>query len=80
MEILLLKKLPKNIQDDESKINGGVVVNPYSGGTWFDASLVGQFGQEYAESFILSSVGIGEISKPVVITGNNGQTLIEFYI
>ncbi len=70
---ITFEEAAKKYSDDDTKINGGVVVNPYSGGTWFDASLVGQFGQEYSECFfVLSSMEIGEISKPVVITGSNG--------
>lgn len=55
-------------EDEESKKNGGILINPYTGTTKFEADQI-----DPSLFFIVDKLNPGEISKPVIFTDNTGK-------
>ncbi len=61
----------KYSDDDESKNNGGLIVNPFSGNTRFQMDELGQIDQTVA--FAIDKLKIGEYTKPMPMSGSDGK-------
>jgi peptidyl-prolyl cis-trans isomerase SurA len=61
----------KYSDDEESKNNGGVIVNPYNGTTRFQMDELGQMDQTVA--FAIDKLKVGEFTKPMPMTGRDGK-------
>lgn len=54
--------------DDPGKANGGVIINPYTGTTWFEMEQL-----EPQESFVINKLDVGQISSPVPTQTEEGK-------
>jgi len=54
--------------DDPGKANGGYMINPYSGTTWFEMDQL-----EPQVSFVINKLEVGEISSPVPAQTEEGK-------
>ena len=52
----------KKFSDSPGKVNGGMLINPYTGNTWFDATQLGNYDPQVF--FIVDKLQVGEISRP----------------
>lgn len=57
--------------DEESKNNGGLIVNPYTGATRFEMDEIGQMDQNVA--FAIDKLNIGERTKPMPFSTHDGK-------
>lgn len=57
--------------DDESKHNGGLMINPFTGATRFEMDELGQYDQNLA--FTINKMKVGEYSKPMPYTTSDGK-------
>lgn len=57
-------------EDEETRLNGGVRVNPYTGNTHFELT---QF--ETSEYYIIRNLKVGEISEPYEATDTKGKNV-----
>lgn len=60
--------------DDPGKINGGLMINPYAGGTMFEASQL-----DPKIAFIVDKLKVGEISAPVLMKTDRGKQEYRLY-
>ncbi len=60
---LTFEQAAQRFSDDPTKNNGGLLTNPYSGNSFFDAQEV-----DPAIFFIVDKLKVGEISAPVIYT------------
>ncbi|MCW3083807.1 MAG: parvulin-like peptidyl-prolyl isomerase [Bacteroidetes bacterium] len=58
-------------EDEETKHNGGLIVNPYSGSTLFAMDEIGQVDQNVA--FAIDKLKVGEYTKPMPFTTHDGK-------
>lgn len=69
----------KKFSDDESKTNGGYIVNPMAGGYRFglqDIQELGEypgFGEFKNLAFVIGKLKVGEVSSPLPMTTNEGN-------
>lgn len=63
----------RKYSDDPNKTNGGIVINTYTGNTWFDANQLGQFDNQLF--FIADKLNVGEISRPSKALSAEGNEL-----
>lgn len=61
----------KYSDDEESKNNGGLIVNPFNGTSRFQMDELGQVDQTVA--FAIDKLKIGEYTKPMPMTGQDGK-------
>ena len=61
----------KKFSDDPSKTNGGMLINPYTGNTWFDATQLGNYDPQLF--FVVDKLQVGEISRPTKLTDDDGS-------
>ncbi|MDR2084075.1 MAG: peptidylprolyl isomerase [Bacteroidales bacterium] len=61
----------RKFSDDPGKINGGIIVNPYTGNTWFDATQLGNYDAQLF--FIIDKLQVGEISRPSKMMTEDGN-------
>jgi peptidyl-prolyl cis-trans isomerase SurA len=61
----------KYSEDDETKYNGGLMVNPYNGSTIFAMDEIGQVDQTVA--FAVDKLKIGEYTKPMPFVTREGK-------
>ncbi|NCD40843.1 MAG: peptidylprolyl isomerase [Bacteroidia bacterium] len=64
---LSFEKAALKYSDDPGKINGGMMINPLSGSTWFSADEL-----DPQVFFVIDKLEIGEISTPVKMTTEEG--------
>ncbi|MBL7883315.1 MAG: peptidylprolyl isomerase [Bacteroidia bacterium] len=57
--------------DDETKYNGGLMINPYSGSTKYDMEELGQIDQNLA--FSINNLKVGEYTKPMPFGTRDGK-------
>jgi peptidyl-prolyl cis-trans isomerase SurA len=57
--------------EDETKHNGGLLINPYSGATRFEMDEIGQIDQNVA--FAIDKLKVGEYTKPMPFTTRDGK-------
>lgn len=57
--------------DEETKNNGGLLVNPYTGATRFEMDEIGQYDQNVA--FAVDKLSVGERTKPMPFTTRDGK-------
>ncbi|MCW3071601.1 MAG: parvulin-like peptidyl-prolyl isomerase [Bacteroidetes bacterium] len=57
--------------DDETKHNGGLIVNPFTGSTLFAMDEIGQYDQNVA--FAIDKIKIGEFTKPTPYMTQEGK-------
>ncbi len=62
------EKAALKFSDDPSKNNGGIIVNPNSGSSKFGADDI-----EPSLFFVIDKMKVGDISKPVIMTENEGK-------
>ncbi|MDL2243184.1 peptidyl-prolyl cis-trans isomerase, partial [Bacteroidales bacterium OttesenSCG-928-K03] len=60
----------RKFSDDPGKINGGIIVNPNTGNTWFDATQLGNYDPQMF--FVVDKMKVGEISRPVKMVDQDG--------
>ena len=76
---LTFEEACKKFSDDDSKTNGGYIVNPIGGGYRMglqDMQELGEypgFGEFKNLAFVISKLNVGEVSSPVPMTTNDGQ-------
>ena len=58
----------RRFSDEKDKVNGGILVNPVSGGTLFDASELDQ-----QISIVVSKMEVGDMSVPVPMKTSDGK-------
>jgi peptidyl-prolyl cis-trans isomerase SurA len=58
----------KKYSDDPGKANGGFIVNPYTGTTWYEMDQL-----EPQESFVINKLDVGQISSPVPAQTEEGK-------
>jgi peptidyl-prolyl cis-trans isomerase SurA len=58
-------------QDEETKNNGGLIVNPYNGSTLFAMDEIGQVDQNVA--FAIDKLRVGEYTKPMPFATHDGK-------
>ncbi len=58
-------------EDEETKHNGGLIVNPYTGSTLFAMDEIGQVDQNVA--FAIDKLKVGEYTKPTPFTTHDGK-------
>jgi peptidyl-prolyl cis-trans isomerase SurA len=58
-------------EDDETKFNGGLIVNPYTGSTFFAMDEIGQVDQNVA--FAIDKLKVGEYTKPTPFLTREGK-------
>jgi peptidyl-prolyl cis-trans isomerase SurA len=58
----------KKYSDDPGKANGGFIVNPYTGTTWYEMEQL-----EPQESFVINKLDVGQISSPVPAQTEDGK-------
>lgn len=61
----------KYSDDEESKHNGGLLVNPFSGATRFQMDEIGQIDQNVA--FAIDKLKVGEFTKPMPTSTHDGK-------
>lgn len=61
----------KYSEDDETKHNGGLIVNPFTGSTLFEMDEIGQVDQNVA--FAIDKLKVGEYTKPMPFAGRDGK-------
>jgi peptidyl-prolyl cis-trans isomerase SurA len=61
----------KYSDDDESKHNGGLIVNPFTGNTRFQMDELGQMDQTVA--FAIEKLKVGEFTKPMPMAFRDGK-------
>ena len=59
----------KKFSDDPSKINGGLLINSYTGGSMFEANQLNN--QDPDLFFVIDKLNVGELSHPTKITTKN---------
>lgn len=69
--ITLNEAAAKYSDDEESKNNGGLMVNPFSGATRFQMDELGQIDQTVA--LAIDKLKVGEYTKPMPMTGHDGK-------
>jgi peptidyl-prolyl cis-trans isomerase SurA len=57
--------------DDETKFNGGLIVNPFTGSTLFAMDEIGQVDQNVA--FAIDKLKVGEFTKPTPFSTRDGK-------
>lgn len=66
-----------NFSDDDTKNNGGYLVNPLSGSKRLSVKEMQEMSEEFPEfknlPFVISRLGVGEISDPVPMTTNESK-------
>ena len=76
---LTFEEACKQFSDDDSKTNGGYIVNPMAGGYRLglqDMQELGEypgFGEFKNLAFVISKLNVGEVSSPMPMTTNDGQ-------
>ncbi|MBO7083895.1 MAG: peptidylprolyl isomerase [Bacteroidales bacterium] len=69
----------KKFSDDDSKTNGGYIVNPIEGGYRITISEIQELGEypSFGEfknlAFVISKLNVGEVSSPLPMTTNDGK-------
>jgi peptidyl-prolyl cis-trans isomerase SurA len=58
-------------EDEDSKNNGGLMVNPFNGSTLFAMDEIGQFDQNVA--FAIDKLKVGEYTKPMPFSTREGK-------
>ena len=58
----------RRFSDEKDRVNGGVLVNPVTGGTLFDASELDQ-----QVSFVINKMEVGDMSAPVPMKTSDGK-------
>jgi peptidyl-prolyl cis-trans isomerase SurA len=58
-------------EDDETKYNGGLLVNPFNGSTYFAMDEIGQVDQNVA--FAIDKLKVGEFTKPTPFATRDGK-------
>lgn len=58
-------------EDDDTKHNGGLIVNPYNGSTTFAMDEIGQVDQNVA--FAIDKLQVGEYTKPTPFNTHDGK-------
>ncbi|HEX8514839.1 MAG TPA: peptidylprolyl isomerase [Bacteroidia bacterium] len=58
-------------EDDETKYNGGLLVNPFNGSTYFAMDEIGQVDQNVA--FAIDKLKVGEYTKPTPFATRDGK-------
>ncbi|PIE88424.1 MAG: peptidylprolyl isomerase [Bacteroidetes bacterium] len=66
-DTLTFEEAAKKYSDDPGKINGGMLINPYTGSTWFSADEL-----DPQLFFTIDKLEVGEISKAVKMTTEEG--------
>jgi peptidyl-prolyl cis-trans isomerase SurA len=61
----------KYSDDEETKNNGGLILNPYSGASRFQMDELGQMDQSVA--FAIDKLKVGDITKPMPFTTRDGK-------
>jgi peptidyl-prolyl cis-trans isomerase SurA len=61
----------KYSDDEETKNNGGLIVNPFTGATRFQMDEIGQIDQNVA--FAIDKLKVGEFTKPMPTTTHDGK-------
>lgn len=61
----------KYSEDDETKHNGGLIVNPFNGSTLFEMDEIGQVDQNVA--FAIDKLKVGEYTKPMPFQTHDGK-------
>ena len=69
--ITFAESAAKYSDDEDSKNNGGLIINPYSGATRFQMDEMGQMDQTVA--FAIDKLKVGEFTKPIPMTGHDGK-------
>lgn len=69
--ITLNEMAAKYSDDEESKNNGGLIVNPFNGTSRFQMDELGQVDQTVA--FAIDKLKVGEYTKPMPMTGQDGK-------
>lgn len=69
--ITLNEMAAKYSDDEESKNNGGLMVNPFNGTSRFQMDELGQVDQTVA--FAIDKLKVGEYTKPMPMTGQDGK-------
>jgi peptidyl-prolyl cis-trans isomerase SurA len=57
--------------DDDTKFNGGLIVNPYTGSTLFSMEEIGQYDQNV--TFAIDKLKVGEYTKPMPFVTHDGK-------
>ena len=67
----------KQFSDDDTKSNGGYLTNAATGGNWLSLQDMQSLEQEYPEyknlAFVISRLGVGEVSDPLPMTTNENN-------
>lgn len=69
--ITLSEAAARYSEDDETKHNGGLIVNPYTGSTLFAMDEIGQYDQNVA--FAIDKLKVGEYTKPTPFTTHDAK-------
>jgi peptidyl-prolyl cis-trans isomerase SurA len=69
--ILFADAAARYSNDDETKYNGGLVLNPYTGSTKFPMDELGQIDQTLA--FAIQNLKVGEFTKPMTFATRDGK-------
>jgi peptidyl-prolyl cis-trans isomerase SurA len=69
--VLFSDAAAKYSDDDETKNNGGLLINPYTGATRFQMDEIGQMDQ--AVAFAVDKLKVGEFTKPMAAATAEGK-------
>lgn len=69
--ITLSEAAARYSEDDETKHNGGLIVNPFTGSTLFAMDEIGQYDQNIA--FAIDKLKVGEFTKPTPFTTHDAK-------
>lgn len=69
--ILFADAAARYSNDDETKYNGGLILNPYTGSTRFPMDELGQIDQNLA--FAIQNLKVGEFTKPMPFATKDGK-------
>ena len=61
----------KKFSDDPSKMNGGMLINPYTSTPDFDAQQLGNYDSQLF--FVVEKMNIGDISRPALMQNKDGD-------
>jgi peptidyl-prolyl cis-trans isomerase SurA len=65
---ITFEKAVRKYSDDPNRINGGLLINPASGNSRFEASQV-----DREVFFVIDKMKVGDVSKPVPMTNEDGK-------
>ncbi len=67
-EEVTFEEAVEKFSEDEGKSNGGLLINPYTGGTRFEAAMLDE-----QLSFVVAKLQPGDISEPLPMTTEDGR-------